>query len=237
MSSKVVMDKKIRLQSVRNGISNIHQKNPGVTINAAAYEYARKFCGIHVFRYLEGNDKLSLQFLKNTGVSNVSNENGKRRVKRENKIPDIPFLSTVDIENAEKMKSPYFVLYLLENSIREFINKKMTEKYGPNWWNKINLKPEIIKDVKDRIELEKVNKWHARRGSHEIFYTDLEDLPYFLNKERGVFDQYLDADLWTTYIKKIVKLSRNIVNHHNPLPSREIKRLETILEDWKKQLT
>jgi hypothetical protein len=42
--------------------------------------------------------------------------------------------------------------------------------------------------------------------------------------------------LWTTTINKVVKLSRNIIDHHNPLPQREISRLNQILEDWKRQM-
>jgi hypothetical protein len=73
------------------------------------------------------------------------------------------------------------------------------------------------------------------RGAHELYYTDLEDLTYFLRKETE-FAKYLDIDLWDTMIGKVLKLSRNIVDHHNPLPQREINRLRVILEDWKRQL-
>jgi hypothetical protein len=32
-----------------------------------------------------------------------------------------------------------------------------------------------------------------------------------------------------------ISLSRNIVDHHNPLPKKEIDRLKILLDDWKKQ--
>ncbi|MGI0057222.1 MAG: hypothetical protein ACREAK_07595 [Nitrosarchaeum sp.] len=177
---------------------------------------------------------------KATGTTIKTNEN-KPYVKKlsvnKPRIQNIPYIDPKIESEAEKMTRPYTVLYLLENSLRYFINSKLSEKYGKDWWDDINIKSETVRDVKDRMNLEKTNKWHARRGSHEIFYTDLEDLPYFLNKEKIFFDQFIDVDLWTTYIRKIVKLSRNIVDHHNPLPEREIKRLEGMLEDWKRQLS
>lgn len=151
---------------------------------------------------------------------------------------DVPFLDYNIENNAKKMAEvPYYILYLFENSIRKLIQIVMTKKFGSDWWSKVVTNSEIIKKVSDRKLLEGNNKWHVPRGEHELFYTDLEDLTYFLNKEKTEFEKYIgDVDLWTTKIKKETKLSRNIVDHHNPLPQREINRLIQTFEDWKRQL-
>lgn len=150
----------------------------------------------------------------------------------------LPFLDYSVEQDAKKMaETPYYILYLFENSIRKFIDTVLRKKHGNNWWSTVVTKSELIQKVGGRKRLEGINKWHVPRGQHEIFYTDLEDLTYFLNKEKAEFSKYLgDVDLWMTRINKETKLSRNIIDHHNPLPQREINRLVQIFEDWKRQL-
>lgn len=150
----------------------------------------------------------------------------------------IPFLDSKIEEDAIKMaEGPYITLYLLENSIRKFIDYLLTNKYKTKeWWKHAVKNVNLLNKVNDRKNLEGINKWHVPRGKSEIFYVDLEDLTYFFNKEKDVFKQYLDIELWTTIIKKMIKLSRNIISHHNPLPKKEITRLNQFLEDWKKQV-
>lgn len=151
---------------------------------------------------------------------------------------DVPFLDFRIEQDAKKMaEGPYHLLYLLENSIRKFIGLVMTSKYGAGWWHQVVTNSDILRRVAGRIKLEGINKWHVPRGEHELFYTDLEDLVYFLNKEKSEFAKHLgDVDYWITKIRTEIKLSRNIVDHHNPLPQREINRLSQTLEDWKRQL-
>ena len=151
---------------------------------------------------------------------------------------NLPFLDFSMEQNAKKMaETPYYILYLFENSIRKFIDAVLRKKYGNNWWSTVVTKKELSQKVNSRKQLEGINKWHVPRGEHEIFYTDLEDLTYFLNKEKTEFSKHLgDVDLWVTRLSKETKLSRNIVDHHNPLPQREINRIIQTFDDWKRQL-
>lgn len=151
---------------------------------------------------------------------------------------NVPFLDYPMEQNAKKMaETPYYILYLFENSIRKFIDAVLRKKHGANWWSIVVTKSELIQKVDSRKKLEGINKWHVPRGEHEIFYTDLEDLTYFLNKEKNEFVKHLgDVDLWITKLSKETKLSRNIIDHHNPLPQREINRIIQSFEDWKRQL-
>jgi|GEM_PF-3294875 len=162
-----------------------------------------------------------------------------KKIKKKKQLPtSIPFIDYKIERNANKMaEGPYVVLYLLENSIRKFIDITLTEKYQTrNWWDKAVTKSELLKKVKERKDLEGINRWHVPRGEHEIFYTDLNDLSYFFRKYNKEFEKYLDVQLWSTILDRVVKLSRNIIDHHNPLPQREINRLNEILEDWKRQM-
>jgi len=180
----------------------------------------------------------SLDKWLNAKVGNSNEEIKPKEVKAKPILKSIiPFIDTKIEENAKKMaEGPYFVLYLLENSIRRFIESVLSNKYGKDWWDKVVTSNNICSKVENRKKPEGGHKWHVPRGAHEIFYTDLADLTYFLNKEKNIFEKYLNIELWTTRIKIEATLSRNIVDHHNPLPQREINRLSQILEDWKRQI-
>ena len=158
-----------------------------------------------------------------------------KKIKKYKIQSQVPFLDSSDEKNAEKMAEPYIALYLFENSLRKFIEKKLTETYSEDWWTKINLKLELIKKVKDRKDKEGINRWHVARGSSEIYYTDLSDLIYLLNKEEKIFGKNMNLKHWVLTIENAISLSRNIIDHHNPLPDKELKRLRMILDDWKKE--
>lgn len=194
--------------------------------NSEVYERESKFKQINIKKWV----KKELSSEKGTKKL----EPNIQKVKR--KIPtSIPFLDTSDVLDAEKMTEPFIHLYLFENSVRSYILKKMEEAHGKNWWGKVVTNKAILDKVGSRKKLEGLNKWHTPRGGHEIFYTDLTDLSYILNKEKTAFETELNVEHWIVTINVAVKLSRNVIDHHNPLPKREIDRLKTTLEDWRRQ--
>jgi predicted DNA-binding transcriptional regulator len=241
-----------RLQIIKNigkkeSITEL-QKRLGIPQSTVAVSVARfETYGLIKFIRKKGNSEIydKTPMLKQIGSIdrwiNVKLEERKevpkgREIKKKTAIaPSIPFIDPKTELDAGKMTEPYKTLYLFENSLRAFINKIMSDKHGPDWWTKVGIKADITNEVAGRKKLEGINKWHVPRGAHELYYTNLEDLTYFLRKETE-FAKYLDIDLWDTMIGKVLKLSRNIVDHHNPLPQREINRLKEILEDWKRQL-
>lgn len=151
------------------------------------------------------------------------------------KIGQIPYLTSSEEEIAQKMAIPFGIIYCFENSLRKFINTILTKEKGSDWWNIIGLRLNTIERVKGRKEKEKSKKWHVPRGAHEIYYTDMDDLEYILRKEQKIFEKYIDMTVWPNRIKEELEISRNIIDHHNPVPQEEIKRLEIYLNDWKRE--
>lgn len=247
-SQRLILIKEInKKESVSELIKRLRIPQPTVSNAINSFKSYKLIVKVHDKGSSEVYEKVSL--LKQINIDSwvkrkISTEDVKAdKLKREvsqrpkfNLPSDIPYLSISDVKTASDMSEPYITIYLLENSLRNFILKILSDKYGSNWWKTFVTNGDLLKKVSDRKLRETKSKWHSIRGSHEIHYTDLGDLPYFINKDKILFENFIEVDLWTTYIRNVVELSRNIVDHHNYLPKKEINRLKQILEDWKTQL-
>ena len=142
------------------------------------------------------------------------------------------------IKEAKRMaEEVYPRIYVLENSLRYVVSSTLQKKYGEEWWNKCNISKEIRKKVKSRINSERINRWHGKRGSHPIFYTDFDDLRSIIINNWEEFKKIFPDQIWVQSRLKDIEPSRNIIAHSNPLPMREIKRIKMVMEDFRKQLT
>ncbi len=153
--------------------------------------------------------------------------------------PRSSFLSQSIIDEARHNAEIYPVLFLFENSVRDFIRTTLIKKYGTNWWEtKISNK---IKDrINHRIQKEQMNKWHGSRGIDPIFYTDFDDLSNILKANTAVFSPLftgLTGGLnWLTQKLDELYFSRNNIAHSTPLKPKDINRFMLYFKDWYDQL-
>lgn len=138
------------------------------------------------------------------------------------------------IKEAQTMAGVYPVIYIFENSTRHLIITVLEDEYGADWWDTC-VSSTIRQKVSGRMKSE--TPWHGKRGAQEIFYTDLGDLGSIIESNWESFEHIFPDIPWAkTRIGEYEKL-RNIVNHSNPLSSRNIKRLEMYLLDWIDQVS
>jgi len=217
------------------------RKQMVVTREIAAYLLATQN-GIDLSRYLSENtlsqvrQAMGARPLIVTSKPRVPKESKKQIVLQLGKKLTIiePNLPRKLMNEAYEMSEVYPIIYLFENSVRYFILKVMESKVGLDWWDS-KVSHEIREKVEERLKEE--HRWHGRRGAHKIFYTDLGDLASIITTNWQNFKDVLPNVAWVTSRIKEFELSRNIVAHNNPLPKREIKRLELYCEDWIRQIT
>lgn len=144
-----------------------------------------------------------------------------------------------DLEReAIKMAKVYPRFYVLENMLRYAIKKTLEEKYEKDWWQMDGVVSKRIRDkVKGRMKEEKEKRWHGmKRGSHEIFYTNLGDLgSIILNNEEIFKKKFGRIAHFRTKLSEIEDV-RNIIAHNNPLPAQEIRRLKFYSEELRRQV-
>lgn len=129
----------------------------------------------------------------------------------------------------------YLAFFCLENAVRELVNERLTENHGSNWWN-TKASTDIKKRVAGRQAKEGKDRWHIKRGEHEIYYTDFGDLKLIIVNNWEDFDDLFSDQNWVIARLDELEASRNIIAHSNALDERELTRLKLYLRDWTKQL-
>lgn len=197
-------------QSVRNAISKIHRdpSNYGVTMNAAAQEYARTK-GFSVYKSLSPEDKKSLQFLK-SGTPAVPT---REREFRRRKVDVKPSFGSLFVREANDNASTYFYVYILENELRGIIFDKLGR--SQTWWTDEAKVSKEIQEYSARIEeAEKKYPWLKKRGDHPVYYVGLYELFKIIEKNWKIFrDVFRDLELLRAWIKESVPI-RNLIAHN-----------------------
>jgi len=222
------------------------RKQYGYTISReeAAYLLAGQL-GIDISKFLGKEKSEKLQKLREIMVANVPQVKPVKAIEKARpKTVTIKFRKELIKESilpaklakdAEKMAEVYPLVYVLENSLRYIIMNVLKDKFGNDWWEK-KVPLAIRRNAENRLKFEGRNRWHSRRGSHQIFYTDFGDLCSIIINNWDDFKGFFPSQRWIQTRLEEIELSRNIIAHNNPLPRREIERLELYFEDLKKQL-
>lgn len=138
------------------------------------------------------------------------------------------------LTKARNMSLVFVAIYSFENTVREFVGKKLLEEIGDNWWNEavpesIQKKAIARKDEEDKI------KWHTQRGESMIQYVDFGDLASILNKKWEMFEPHLNSFEWVNQLFKSMERSRNVIMHSGCLSKTDIERVGTLIRDWYSQ--
>lgn len=147
-----------------------------------------------------------------------------------------PILEKRKLLEARDMAAIYPLLYVLENSIRELIDRFMVSTYGDDWWE--SKAPESLrKTVNTRMSEEEKNLWHQRRGSRPIDYLDLAQLPALVRQiQKDIAPDIIPSIEWFTQFVDEVYKSRCVVCHMNPLDGINVKAVKLRFIQWQRQV-
>jgi len=155
-----------------------------------------------------------------------------------NKIVDALPLDLLDkdiLACSRKMAVVYSAIAAFENSARKFIQDRLLEEYGANWWDK--KVPNSVRDqATRRKEEEQNNRYHGSRGTSMIFYTQLGDLTSIVQNNLSAFDDYIPSIDWLRQIFQAIERSRNVIMHSGELCMNDIQRVGMNIRDWCQQV-
>jgi hypothetical protein len=139
------------------------------------------------------------------------------------------------IHGANRMASIYIVFYCLENSVRELITDRLSERQGVDWWEVCV--PNKIKDsVQKMKDQEEKNRYHTQRSTASIGYTMFGNLSQIITNRWEDFSDLFPTQAWISSRFTDLEMSRNIIMHTGVLPEIEIERIESICRDWIRQV-
>lgn len=149
------------------------------------------------------------------------------------KLSPVGFESFQDqtFNTALSMKNAYFLLFKVENKLRQFIEVKMVNKYGSEWWN-IGITPSLRNKVdqmrKDELKVE----WIVTNTKSSIEYLSFDHLQnLIINNWKDVFESvFHDQDKIKLKLKEL-EIIRNAIAHTRTLSNDGMNRLEQYTDD------
>jgi len=147
-----------------------------------------------------------------------------------------PILPVQVFEEAREMSAVYPLLYLLENSVREFLRRIVDARLTKEWWT--TTAPSKIKDrILSRMSDEQKHAWHQRRGSHPVDYLDFNELPLVVKNNEALFvpDFLPDVHWFDQFVIEAYK-SRCVVCHMNPLENDNVQDVKLKLKKWQRHV-
>jgi len=149
----------------------------------------------------------------------------------------LPLMDEDLVVKSKRMAVVYTAICAFENSVREFIAKKLLEEKGENWWE-LCVKKEIRTNADNRKKSEKDVRWLTARGDSMIYYTEFGDLISIMAKPENwkFFEVHIGNIDWAKQIISTLEKSRNIIMHSGELASTDIERVGMYIRDWIQQV-
>lgn len=137
----------------------------------------------------------------------------------------------------ETPQEAYAIMFILENSLRDFVARVMSKAHGENWWEEVRKRralEKIAQEVEGRKSNESENWYHGKRGAHEIYYTDYINLFAIIRSFETDFSFFTSDKKNKSIIENLRLLTptRNVVAHNNPITKKDLDRLKVDARDW-----
>lgn len=149
----------------------------------------------------------------------------------------IPLMDESLVVKSRKMAVVYTAICAFENSVREFIARKLLEEKGENWWESC-VKKEVRGNAETRRRSEKDVRWLTARGDSMIYYTEFGDLISIMVRPDNwkLFEVHIGNIDWAKQIINTLERSRNIIMHSGELAQTDIERVGMYIRDWFRQV-
>lgn len=149
----------------------------------------------------------------------------------------IPLLDEALVIKSRKMAVVYTAICAFENSIRDFVARKLFEEKKEKWWE-LCVKKDIRERAENRKKSEKDVRWLTARGDSMIYYTEFGDLISIMAKPENwqYFEVHIKNVDWAKQIISTLEKSRNVIMHSGELASTDIERVGMYIRDWIKQV-
>jgi hypothetical protein len=135
---------------------------------------------------------------------------------------------------ARRMGEVYELLYCLENSVRELIERTLREAYGPEKWWTEGVPDEFRKPAEKRKQEDLKTRWHGPRGDSPINYVDFPQYGDIIDQRWEHFEELIGDRDWVTHYFSEMNISRRALAHAGSLTETDVERMEFNVREWQR---
>lgn len=139
------------------------------------------------------------------------------------------------VSRAKRMATVYVAIAAFENTVRDFVLKRLLEIVGADWW-KSSVSEKLRNKAETRMAQEAKVRWHTPRGDEPLNYTEFGDLASIIANNWEHFENHLESQDWARQIMATLERSRNVIMHSGELGLQDIERIGTAIRDWIRQV-
>jgi hypothetical protein len=147
----------------------------------------------------------------------------------------LALLDDAMVIGSRKMAWVYVAIAAFENGVRAFIEERLLEKVGANWWDTA-VSADIKKQADTRRKDEELIRWHGSRGSSQLSYVQLGDLALIIQNNHAMFKDLIPSVEWARELFRSVERSRNVIMHSGQLKMGDVERVAMNIRDWVQQV-
>lgn len=147
------------------------------------------------------------------------------------KPSDIPFLNSKIKKNADFFTKLYFLLYHLENSIRKFLNSRLSSILGPDWETTLIQTVDLAKAVSIRKETN-LSEMLQDRGDSILFYCMWDDYGKIIRHYPLIFSIAKDCDEVLAHLNSLAKIRNAIAHNTATIPKEYQDELTLFLKKY-----
>jgi hypothetical protein len=147
------------------------------------------------------------------------------------KPSDIPFLNSKIKKNAEFFTKLYYLLYHLENSLRKFLNNRLSSILGTNWELTLIQTVDLAKAVSIRRETN-LSEMLQDRGDSILFYCMWDDYGKIIKQYPQIFSNIKDCDEVLAHLNSLAKIRNAIAHNTATIPKEYQDELTLFLKKY-----
>ncbi|MBK7573627.1 MAG: hypothetical protein IPI10_19275 [Bacteroidetes bacterium] len=147
------------------------------------------------------------------------------------KPSDMPFLNSQIQKNAEFLSKLYFLLYHLENSIRKFLNSRLSSILGSDWEKTLIQTVDLSKAVAIRKETN-LSEMLQDRGDSILFYCMWDDYGKIIKQYPQLFSLAKDCDEVLAHLNSLAKIRNAIAHNTATIPKEYQDELTLFLKKY-----
>ena len=139
-------------------------------------------------------------------------------------------LSSYKPQNYQSTVNAYRSLFVVENHLRKFIETKLTEHYGADWWKK-----GISSGLRDKADGRKSDEqqygWQVSYTERNLEYLSFPDLNKIIDNQWSVFRLVFEKQSKIKLRLNELEVIRNAIAHTRTLTESTMNRLEQHSDD------